>query len=313
MVDSLVPSPPLYENSIFRICILSLMAVTSRVYNDKQDHQLVMEFLRDLYAETGGFENWLPTRFENNSRSMDPGIHLWFDGESLVGLVVPDSPLLYYVMVHPRYIELYSEMVTWLEDYSRSNWDGSLKLIEMDGEKEREKVLEERGYIRDKVSGIFRVRALDSSIPDYRMPEGFHARSVTPDDFDELALCVRKVFGHGEWFNRGIMDEIAAASFYHPDLDLVAVDETGKIASFCTFRLDPPTGLTELEPMATMDEYRSRGIGRALLCEGFRRLTKYNPSMLYIGEAANTPPANRLYELTGFTERYDMIRWVKTL
>ncbi|MCW4011847.1 MAG: GNAT family N-acetyltransferase [Candidatus Bathyarchaeota archaeon] len=272
-----------------------------------------MAFLRDLYAETGGLENWLPTRFENNSRSMDPGIQLWFNADTLVGLVVPDSTLLYYVMVHPDYIELYSEMVTWLEAYSRSTWKGTLRVIEMDGETKRENVLQERGFTRDRVSGIFRVRNLSSPVPDFKLPEGFSVRSVTPDDFDELASCIRQVFGHGEWFNRDILLENSAASYYHPDLDLVAVDEEGKIASFCTFRLDPPTGLTELEPMGALAEYRNRGIGRALICEGFRRLKEYDPSMLFIGEAANTPPANRLYELTGFTERYDMIRWVKPL
>ena len=289
------------------------MNIVSRAYADESDHALVMALLRALYAETGGLENWLPTRFENNSRSMDSGIRLWFDDEALVGLVVPDSPLLYYVMVHPRYMGLYSEMVTWLTDYSWVNWKGTLKLIEMDGETMREKVLQAHGFTREKVSGIFRVRALSEPIPDYRMPDGFYARSVTPDDFDELASCIRQVFGHGEWFNRDILLENSAASYYHSDLDLVAVDETGKIASFCTFRLDPPTGITELEPMGTLAEYRNKGIGRALICEGFRRLKEYNPSLLFIGEAANTPPANRLYELTGFTERYDMIRWVKTL
>ena len=289
------------------------MTTTARAYEDKQDHQLVMRFLRALYAETGGLENWLPTRFENNSRSMDSGIHLWFDDDVLVGLVVPDSPLLYYVMVHPKYNGLYSEMVTWIEEYSKANWKGTLKIIEMDGETHREQVLREHGFTIDKVSGIFRLRALDAPIPDYKMPDGFHARSVTPDDFDEIASCIRQVFGHGEWFNREILEENAAASYYHPDLDLVAVDENGKIVCFCTFRLDPPTGITELEPMGTLAEYRNKGIGRALICEGFRRLQAYNPSMLYIGEAANTPPANRLYELTGFTERYDMIRWVKTI
>jgi ribosomal protein S18 acetylase RimI-like enzyme len=98
-----------------------------------------------------------------------------------------------------------------------------------------------------------------------------------------------------------------------PDLDLVVVDTSGKIVSFCTFRFDAPSGLTELEPMGTLDAYRNMGIGRALLVEGFRRLQEYKPSVLYIGGAANRPPANRLYELTGFTERYDLVRWERTL
>lgn len=258
-------------------------------------------------------ENWLPTRFENNSRSMDPGICLWFDDDTLVGLVVPESTLLYYVMLHSEYLRLYPEMVAWIETYSRSTWKGMLTIVEMEGTIDREKVLREYGFAKGRVSDIFRIRDLSSQIPDFKLPEGYRVRSVTPDDFDELASCIRQVFGHGEWFNRDILVENASASYYHSDLDLVVVDKAGKIVSFCTFRLDPPTGLTELEPMGTLSEYRNMGIGRALICEGFRRLKGYNPSMLFIGEAANTPPANRLYELTGFTEQYDMIRWLKPI
>lgn len=96
---------------------------------------------------------------------------------------------------------------------------------------------------------------------------------------------------------------LASASFYKPDLDFVVIDEDDKIVSLCTFRLDSPSGITELEPMGTLQDYRNIGIGRALLCEGFRRLKKYNPSLLYIGGAANTPAANRLYKITSFTKK----------
>ena len=67
------------------------MAVSSKAYDDSLDHYNVMNFLRELYAETGGLENWLATRFEDNSRIMDQGIRLWFDNDTLVGLVVPET------------------------------------------------------------------------------------------------------------------------------------------------------------------------------------------------------------------------------
>jgi len=110
-----------------------------------------------------------------------------------------------------------------------------------------------------------------------------------------------------------LIGTLDSASFYKPDLDLVVVDEDGKIVSFCTFRLDAPSGITELEPMGTLPDYRARGIGRALICEGFRRLRKYKPTLLYIGGVANTHEANRLYELSEFTRRADLYRWEKPL
>jgi ribosomal protein S18 acetylase RimI-like enzyme len=106
---------------------------------------------------------------------------------------------------------------------------------------------------------------------------------------------------------------LSRASFYRGDLDLVAVAPGGDIASFCTFRMDPPSRVTELEPIGTLPEYRRLGLAKALLVEGFRRLAKYDPTLLYIGGAADTPEANRLYEVTGFNGRFDYYYWYKTI
>jgi ribosomal protein S18 acetylase RimI-like enzyme len=290
------------------------MVVVSRAYCNEHDHLRVMEFLRETYAETGSLENWLPPRFENNSRNMDLGIRVWEDDGEIVGFAVPEEPLVYFVQLHPDYMHHYGEMVEWIEEYSRANWskdDTVLKIIEMEGNPEKEQTLLRHGFTRGRIYGIFRMRDVDAPIPNYKLLEGFSIRSVTPDDFDEIASCIRQVFGHAEWFNREILEALTSASFYNPDLDLAVVNREGKVVSFCTFRLDGPSGVTELEPMGTLLDYRAMGIGRALLCEGFRRLKKYNPTLLYIGGAANNPAANRLYELTGFTQRIDLYRWEK--
>lgn len=292
------------------------MTHTSRPYNDERDHVNVLEFLRDTYAETGSLENWLPPRFENNSRDMDPHIHVWGEAGHMVGLAIPEKPQVYFVQLHPRHMSLYPEIVTWIEGHSKANKkEGAAKLsiIELEGNPAKEEVLRVNGFTRGRVYGIFRTRKVDAPIPGYTLPPGFTVRSVTPEDFGEIACCIRQVFGHGEWFTHENLEELAATSIYQPDLDLAVVDAEGKIVSFCTFRLDSPSRVTELEPMGTLEEYRSKGIGRALLCEGFRRLKRYNPSLLYIGGAANTPAANRLYEVTGFTERVDYYCWDKPI
>jgi len=65
--------------------------------------------------------------------------------------------------------------------------------------------------------------------------------------------------------------------------------------------------------MGTLPEHRRKGIAKAILEEGFRRLATHSPTLLYIGGAANTPEANRLYNVTQFTERYDYYYWHKTI
>lgn len=291
------------------------MTIISRDYRDEVDHIRVMDFLRKTFAETGSLENWLPPRFENNSREMDFGIRLWEDKGGLVGFVVPEDPLIYFIQLHSDYFWLYDYMVEWVEIFSRNTWgiEKTLKIIEVTSNQSKTKVLHDNGFTRGRIYGIFRVRNIDAPIPNYTLPQGFSVRSVTPDDFDEIARCIRQVFGHGDWFTRDILEKTASASFYQPQLDLVILNKTGKIVSFCTFRIDLPSGVTELEPMGTLQKYRGLGIGRGLLCEGFRRLSKFNPTLLYIGGAANNPAANRLYELTDFKKVFDLYQWEKII
>lgn len=296
------------------------MVTVSRMYNDDHDHHRVMGFLRRTFDETGCIENWLPPHFENNSRDMDPGIRLWENDGDIVGLAVPEVFFVYFIQLHPDYIWLYEEIVEWIEEFTsiyQNELDEvgteTVSIIEHEGNPEKEKVLHEHGFTRQGVYGIFRIRDVEAPIPDFKLPNGFSIRSAQPEDFDEIASCIRRIFGHGEWFTREILEDTARASFYHQDLDLVVVNEDGKIVSFCTFRLDSPSGITELEPMGTLEEYRSRGFARALIYEGLRRLRDYNPSFIYIGGAADTPSANRLYEVTGFTESFDLYNWEKIL
>jgi mycothiol synthase len=297
------------------------MPVSSRAYRHEDDFQAVMSYLRDTYSETASLHNWLPPRFENSGKGMEPDTRIWefCSGEPrprILAVANPEAKFRYFIQIHPDYSFLEEEIIQWIEDHSAAQkaepGGQRLSVVALEGNPAREEALRRHGFERGEVYGILRLRDVDAPIPGYRVPDGFEVRSVCPEkDFDEIARGVRAVFGHGEWFTREVLEETSRLSFYHEDLDLVAVDPDGKIASFCTFRLDPPSGIAELEPMGTLPEYRGQGIARALLCEGFRRLVRYDPTLLYIGGAADNPAANRLYELTGFTERYDYIYWNK--
>lgn len=70
---------------------------------------------------------------------------------------------------------------------------------------------------------------------------------------------------------------------------------------------------TELEPMGIHPDYRGRGLGKALIFEGMRRLKDYDPLNLYIDGAADNPGANRLYEATGFEKKGTYHYWSKVI
>jgi ribosomal protein S18 acetylase RimI-like enzyme len=193
------------------------------------------------------------------------------------------------------------------------NKDLKVSIVSLEGNTARESALRENGFKKGSIYGIIRIRSVEAPIPDYKPPDGFKIRSVQPEkDINIIADAIRVIFGHGEWFTGEVLEETSRASFYKEDLDLVAVAPDGSIASFCTFRFDSPSGITELEPIGTLPKYRKLGLAKALLSEGFKRLKKYEPKLLLVG-AANTPEANRLYEVTGFTDAYYHYFWNKMI
>jgi ribosomal protein S18 acetylase RimI-like enzyme len=119
--------------------------------------------------------------------------------------------------------------------------------------------------------------------------------------------------GHGKSFTADTLEGLAQGSFYIRELDLVVEAPNGAIASFCTFRIDPVSRATELEPIGTHPDYRRRGLGKALIFEGMRLLKKYDPLNLYIDGAADNPGANHLYESTGFEKKGTYYFWSKVV
>ncbi len=102
---------------------------------------------------------------------------------------------------------------------------------------------------------------------------------------------------------------IQNAPLYRRDLDLLAAASDGSVASFCTVWFDDVNRAGVFEPVGTVPAHQRRGLGKALLCEGLRRLKKLGATMAYVG--SYSPEAGALYASVGFTE-YDLsIPWIK--
>ncbi|MCK4849516.1 MAG: GNAT family N-acetyltransferase [Candidatus Heimdallarchaeota archaeon] len=300
------------------------MVIRSRAYDKKKDFKSVMVFLAELFVKTQSYENWFPDRFENSSEDREDVIRIWekYDETTnpnvnkIVALTTRDSPNDFFLHIDPDHRFLEKEMIEWLEKYysnkkKKEMKDRQLTINILEGNAQREALLTELGYINQKIYAYYRIRDGDTSVPNFGCPKGFKIRAIRKDEFEQQALLIQRVFGHGEWFTSDILEWIASCSFHKEELDLVAVTPAGIIASFCTFRLDPISRIISLEPMGTNPDFRRLGLAKALLTEGIKRSMKYNPPFFYIDGAANTKSANRLYDITGFTEKKAIFSWVK--
>ncbi|MHA2175536.1 MAG: GNAT family N-acetyltransferase [Candidatus Hodarchaeales archaeon] len=302
------------------------LEIRSRPYNKQSDFDSIMKFLGNLYDRTKSYENWFPDRFENSSDSREDGVRIWekTDGsydppkKVIIGLTARDSPRDFFLNVDPEYRYIEREMIERIEKMYHNIKDekgkkGKLRINILEGNQTRENLLHEMGFQFENLYGYYRIRSSKEPIPTHKCPDGFKIRAIEKEDYEQQALLIQRVFGHGEWFNAEVLDWLANCSFHVPELDLIAVTPDNTIASFCTFRMDPHSKIVSLEPMGTNPDYRKLGLGKAILTEGIRRTMKYNPPFFYIDGAASTPAANRLYDVTGFSEKYAINSWSKEL
>jgi mycothiol synthase len=86
---------------------------------------------------------------------------------------------------------------------------------------------------------------------------------------------------------------IQSAPLYRRDLDIVAATATAEIAAFCTIWLDDATRSAVCVLVGTVPEHQRRGLGKAVMYEGLRRLKKLGATRVFAN--AYDPPADALY------------------
>jgi len=102
-----------------------------------------------------------------------------------------------------------------------------------------------------------------------------------------------------EWRARTLMQPD-----YAPDLDLVFVAPDGGLGGFCVCWLDGAHG--QVEPMGIRADLRGRGLGKALLTEGLRRLRAHGAERIFIETDNYRNAAFALYESVGFRTQHDV-------
>jgi ribosomal protein S18 acetylase RimI-like enzyme len=87
---------------------------------------------------------------------------------------------------------------------------------------------------------------------------------------------------------------------YVPDHDLVAFDPGGRVAAFCVIWADPDNRVGLFEPVGAHPDFQRRGLGKAVMAEGLRRMRKEGLLSAIVGAEYDNPAALGLYRSLGF-------------
>ena len=309
------------------------MKASFRHYQGEEDFWRMRAFLREVFLLNNRLErSWHVARLEyarwhgllNLAKlSLADVASLWEAGGELIGFVMPDGGKgEAHLCVHPtlRTRELEEDMLSVAEErLAREAQDGKHRLIVWSPEPDdlRKELLRQRGYEKTEGAESVWPRSLDEPIPDVPLAAGYTIRPLG-DGLELLERC----YASGLGFHKGDISiavenrndvswyrNIQTAPLYRRDLDLVAVAPDGSIAAFCTIWFDDVTRSAYFEPVATVPAHQRRGLGKAVMTEGLRRLQRMGCTLATV--AGSSPWANALYRSVMGPEHELYEPWVR--
>lgn len=307
------------------------MAIRMRNYQWMRDFETARKFLADIFNIRKAYTNWIPSQLEN--LKFGPGGTKYLDEEDeylkiwevfeeaqqiaprivAVSYTKPSGGC--WLSIHPGHMSVAREIVLWMQSRVKEmkrdeGEEVNMNFVVDEDDEEFIHLLSDMGFQKGEIEGDKQVRPIDSPVPAYSLPEGYTIRNaVIEKDFRKYREVQMAVFPHIVSMSRELLQLYSTASFYHEDLDIVAVDPDGEFAAFCTARIDPLSKIAELEPVGTHPDHRKRGLAKAVICESLKRLEKYKPSAVVILGAAPTDGARRLYESMGFVNEGARHHW----
>jgi ribosomal protein S18 acetylase RimI-like enzyme len=137
-----------------------------------------------------------------------------------------------------------------------------------------------------------------TDIPAIQLPQGFVVRHPEPHELEARVELHRAVWQPPR-MTLQIHQTVRAAPIYRPDLDLVVVSPQGEFVAYCIVWFDPNTKTGEFEPVGTHPDWRRKGLGKAVLLEGFRRLKELGAEKALVSFFADNL---EYYQSVGFKE-----------
>lgn len=302
------------------------MTLQKYSYHWDSNFDSVRRFLGEVFFIQKAHTNWLPTTLENVK--FGPGgteyldeeeeyLKIWKHENQIVALTFTKPSGACNLSIHPDYTKHTREIVQWMQQRVRelSKSDSvKMTLVVDDEDNELISILKELSFEMDEIEGDNQIRPVDAPIPDYSIPEGYTIRNaIIETEWEKYKEVQGSVFPHMMNTTKKLLDTFSTATFYQEELDIVAVAPNGEFAAFCTARIDPVSRITELEPVGSHPDHRKLGLGKAVICESFRRLEKYKPTAVVILGAAPTEGARRLYKSVGFVNNGAAHYWAKTV
>jgi predicted N-acetyltransferase YhbS len=206
-------------------------------------------------------------------------IGIWESGGEIIGLVLTEGEGYGEAFIQSGRDELPSatleEMFEFIEHRFRESDAVNLRIDPRFARRER--MAAERGYAKlDWAEPSSWLEAGKSPSPD--MPIGYRLAVGGEVPVQDKAFLHARAFGYADKADSlpgsiRAFERLVLAPDYRGELDLLALDGEGQPASMVGLWYDGANGWGILEPVGTAPEHCKRGLAKALVGEGARRLS----------------------------------------
>ncbi len=274
------------------------------------------------------FCNWHPGDIahwmSNEKRGKDLEEHYWFyeEGNTVVAFaeLLPVKSPGYTLIVHPEHrggafeksLLQNCETTMWQRMRAEGSTETSVSISVAECDKERINCLTSLGYRMTKRESEMRRRSLYEPIPSGVLPEGFALCSVAGEHESDLLAEVHSSAFDSKWTAESYLEVMQAPSF-KIDNELVVVAPDGRFAAFLIYWLDPISKSGLFEPVGCHKDFRRRGLTKALMLEGMKRMIDAGMETALVGNKIGNEAASRLYDSMGLRKFCESLEYSKTI
>ena len=169
--------------------------------------------------------------------------------------------------------------------------------------------LENRGYTPEPEYLVHHSMPLDD-LPEPDPPQGYEVRGMAGDgEAPSRARASRAAFQTKKPWEAYLANyrRFTHAPVYDPELDVVVVNREGEVGAFAVCWIDPISKTGLFEPVGTHPDYQRKGLGRAVLLEGLKRMAARGMRTAEVCADDDNAAARGLYESVGFTADGDLL------
>jgi ribosomal protein S18 acetylase RimI-like enzyme len=282
------------------------MTYTKRLYADDGDYAAMRRLIADSYKLVAPHHYMLLGDLDWWHAFVDAGtfmrtVPLWFAGETLVGFCWPGGG---DILLHPHRRAAEPLMLAWAEEHlPKSPGEGKpprLMQVSLATDVQRNQLLAENGFVRSEDFLASHIFELDQPAPLPQLPPGFRLSDMQIETDWQARVNVHRAAFDPSRFSLQMYETVRSSPTYRPDLDLVAVAPNGDIAAYCIVWFEEENRVALFEPVGCHPAFQRRGLGRAVLCEGLRRLRELGATRAHVGSWLDDSAGAHLYRAAGF-------------